>query len=70
LWSPSVHHRPVRAEASPGIDITSEYPKPWTDEVVRAADVVIPWAAPPLGSPWDAVQVAATTWQRRVVEQA
>jgi protein-tyrosine-phosphatase len=24
-----------------GIDISSEYPKPWTDEVVRAADVVI-----------------------------
>jgi arsenate reductase len=24
-----------------GIDIASEYPKPWTDEVVRAADVVV-----------------------------
>jgi len=24
-----------------GIDIAGEYPKPWTDEVVRAADVVI-----------------------------
>lgn len=24
-----------------GIDITGEYPKPWTDEVVQAADVVI-----------------------------
>jgi arsenate reductase len=24
-----------------GIDISGEYPKPWTDEVVRAADVVI-----------------------------
>jgi protein-tyrosine-phosphatase len=24
-----------------GIDISNEYPKPWTDEVVRAADVVI-----------------------------
>ena len=23
------------------IDISGEYPKPWTDEVVRAADVVI-----------------------------
>jgi protein-tyrosine-phosphatase len=22
----------------PGIDISAEYPKPWTDEVVRAAD--------------------------------
>lgn len=27
--------------AERGIDITGEYPKPWTDEVVRAADVVI-----------------------------
>ena len=24
-----------------GIDITGEYPKPWTDEIVRAADVII-----------------------------
>jgi protein-tyrosine-phosphatase len=24
-----------------GIDIAGEYPKPWTDEVVRAADVVV-----------------------------
>lgn len=24
-----------------GIDITAEYPKPWTDETVRAADVVV-----------------------------
>ena len=27
--------------AERGIDITGEYPKPWTDEIVRAADVVI-----------------------------
>jgi protein-tyrosine-phosphatase len=27
--------------AERGIDISSEYPKPWTDEVVQAADVVI-----------------------------
>ena len=27
--------------AEKGIDIAGEYPKPWTDEVVRAADVVI-----------------------------
>jgi protein-tyrosine-phosphatase len=27
--------------AERGIDISEEYPKPWTDEVVRAADVVI-----------------------------
>ena len=24
-----------------GIDISEEFPKPWTDEVVRAADVVV-----------------------------
>lgn len=24
-----------------GIDITAEYPKPWTEKIVRAADVVI-----------------------------
>jgi arsenate reductase len=27
--------------AEVGIDITDEFPKPWTEEVVRAADVVI-----------------------------
>jgi protein-tyrosine-phosphatase len=27
--------------AEVGIDITGEYPKPWTDEVVQAADVII-----------------------------
>ncbi len=27
--------------AERGIDISNEYPKPWTDEVVRAADVVV-----------------------------
>ena len=27
--------------AEVGIDITQEFPKPWTEEVVRAADVVI-----------------------------
>ena len=31
----------VAAMAERGIDIAQEYPKPWTDEVVRAADVVI-----------------------------
>lgn len=31
----------VEAMAERGIDISSEYPKPWTDEIVRAADVVI-----------------------------
>jgi arsenate reductase (thioredoxin) len=31
----------IAAMAERGIDISAEYPKPWTDEVVRAADVVI-----------------------------
>ena len=31
----------VTAMAEVGIDITDEFPKPWTDEIVRAADVVI-----------------------------
>jgi protein-tyrosine-phosphatase len=31
----------VQAMAEVGIDITNEFPKPWTDEVVRAADVVV-----------------------------
>jgi arsenate reductase len=31
----------VAAMAECGIDISAEYPKPWTDEIVRAADVVI-----------------------------
>ena len=30
-----------RSMAEVGIDITDEFPKPWTDEIVRAADVVI-----------------------------
>ncbi|MGY6501107.1 MAG: arsenate reductase ArsC [Acidimicrobiales bacterium] len=31
----------VAAMAEVGIDITEEFPKPWTDDIVRAADVVI-----------------------------
>jgi protein-tyrosine-phosphatase len=31
----------IAAMTERGIDIAGEYPKPWTDEVVRAADVVI-----------------------------
>jgi arsenate reductase (thioredoxin) len=31
----------VEAMAEVGIEITGEFPKPWTDEIVRAADVVI-----------------------------
>jgi arsenate reductase (thioredoxin) len=36
-----INRAAVAAMAERGIDITGEYPKPWTDEVVRAADVVI-----------------------------
>ena len=31
----------VAAMAECGIDISGEYPKPWTDEIVRAADTVV-----------------------------
>lgn len=46
-WSggsePGVEVNPaaVQAMAEVGIDIAREFPKPWTDEIVRAADVVI-----------------------------
>ena len=31
----------IQPKAERGIDLSAEYPKPWTDEVVRAADAVI-----------------------------
>ena len=31
----------VAAMADVGIDISTEFPKPWTDEIVRASDVVV-----------------------------
>jgi protein-tyrosine-phosphatase len=46
-WSggsePGVEVNPAAVEAmcEVGINISDEYPKPWTDEIVRAADVVI-----------------------------
>ncbi|HET6295240.1 MAG TPA: arsenate reductase ArsC [Kribbella sp.] len=46
-WSggsePGVEVNPaaIAAMAERGIDISAEYPKPWTDEIVRAADVVV-----------------------------
>ncbi|WP_304106118.1 arsenate reductase ArsC [Mycolicibacterium bacteremicum] len=36
-----VNRAAIDAMAERGIDISSEYPKPWTDEIVQAADVVI-----------------------------
>jgi arsenate reductase len=46
-WSggsePGMDLNPAAVEAmhERGIDITDEFPKPWTDEIVRAADVVV-----------------------------
>jgi arsenate reductase len=37
----TVNPAAVDAMAEVGIDIRSEFPKPWTDEIIRAADVVI-----------------------------
>ena len=37
----AVNPAAVEAMAEVGIDISGEFPKPWTDEIVRAADVVI-----------------------------
>jgi len=31
----------IAAMAEVGIDISGEFPKPWTDEIVRAADAVV-----------------------------
>lgn len=31
----------VTAMAAHDIDISGEYPKPWTEEIIRAADVVV-----------------------------
>ncbi len=37
----AVNPAAIAAMAERGIDISGEFPKPWTDETVRAADVVI-----------------------------
>ena len=39
--SSEVNPAAVAAMEEVGIDISAEFPKPWTDEIVRAADVVI-----------------------------
>ena len=36
-----VNRAAVDAMREIGIDISAEFPKPWTDEIVRAADVVV-----------------------------
>jgi protein-tyrosine-phosphatase len=37
----AVNPAAIAAMAEAGIDITQEFPKPWTEEIVRAADVVV-----------------------------
>jgi arsenate reductase len=39
--SSEINPAAVAAMAEVGIDISEEFPKPWTDEIVRAADVVV-----------------------------
>lgn len=47
VWSagsepgPEVNQAAIAAMEEVGVDITDEFPKPWTDEVVAAADVVV-----------------------------
>jgi arsenate reductase (thioredoxin) len=36
-----IHHNVIEALAEIGVDVRKEFPKPLTDEVVRAADVVV-----------------------------
>jgi len=36
-----INRSAVEAMREVGIDITAEYPKPWTDEIVQGADVVV-----------------------------
>jgi len=38
---PAINPTAVRAMAEVGIDIEHEVPKPWSDDVVRAVDVVV-----------------------------
>ena len=37
----TVNPAAIEAMAEVGVDIRTEFPKPWTDEIVRAADVVV-----------------------------
>ncbi|MBN2113408.1 MAG: arsenate reductase ArsC [Acidimicrobiia bacterium] len=39
--APDIHQTAVEAMAEVGVDIRTEFPKPWADEIVRAADVVV-----------------------------
>ena len=37
----AVNPSAIAAMAEVGIDISQEYPKPWTDEIVQAVDVIV-----------------------------
>lgn len=39
--APEINPAAIEAMAEVGIDITEQAPRPWTDEIVRAADVVV-----------------------------
>jgi arsenate reductase (thioredoxin) len=39
--APEINSAAVTVMAEAGIDIAGESPQPWTDEIVRAADVVV-----------------------------
>ncbi|MFE2955618.1 arsenate reductase ArsC [Nocardia tengchongensis] len=39
--SAAIHPLVIKAMAERGVDIADEFPKPWSDELMRAADVVI-----------------------------
>ncbi len=55
-----------------GINIATEYPKPWTDEVVQAADVVITRLRrrlsrlPPASGTRSGPSMTPPAWTRRV----
>jgi hypothetical protein len=59
--------------AERGIDITDEYPKPWTDEVVRATDVVargrLAGSEPRYRLPPDPVQSAISSITLSVIRE-
>ncbi|HYJ67758.1 MAG TPA: arsenate reductase ArsC [Nocardioidaceae bacterium] len=38
---PEINPAAIAAMRERGIDITAEFPKPWTEEIIRAADVVV-----------------------------
>jgi arsenate reductase len=53
-----IHENVRKVMAEIGFDLGREFPKPLTDEVVRAADVVSRWA---VGTPVRSTQESATS---------